>query len=143
MIESGFKRAFYALGIFIAGLHLVGFGIWKNGDAYASNPTWRFIQNVWSFELLLLKIIFGCLFVYVLTLISKSLATKDEPKKSKSETEKPPENYKLEHLPQPIKPQVHSIPNTVTVVDLPRPESLPAEELKRRALKQITGKEFK
>ena len=149
LIESGFKRAFYALGIFLAGLHLVGFGIWKNGNATASNPTWNFISAVWNFELLLLKIILGCFLIFVLIVITKLLATNEEAKKSISETIEHPKKLNFTQTAKPkdiqlpvAKHQATSTQNIISNPEPPKPEPLSAEELKRRALKQITGKEF-
>lgn len=143
MIESGFKRAGFALGIFLAGLHFVGIGISNNGNANFSNPTWNFIQNVWSIELLLLKIILGCFLVYVFAEVLKLLAANAETKNSKLEVENTLKPAQLNISTQTLKHQSQPSPTTSSVPTASSsPEPLSAEDLKRRALKQITGKEF-
>lgn len=141
MIRNEFHRVIFGLGVFWIGLHLVGLAIWQNGYVDPGNVIWRWFQSIWSFEFTLLKIILGGSALYILTSTIFNIYSFDETEKSKTA----PNNEALpkqpaitihHQNPAPSSPIATSTPGTV-----PTPPPPSADELKRRALKQITGKE--
>lgn len=120
----------------------MGLAIWQNGYAEPTNILWRWIQSVWSFELLLLKIILGGFAIYAITSIIFSFYSFQEKQKSKSESKKEdlPETTAITLLPI-VTDQVQPLMAVGKPIES-NPAPPTAQELKRKALKQITGKEF-
>ena len=142
------RDAFLGIGVAWAGLHLVGFGIYVNGGAYKGNPVWDFLSAIFQIELyaFLIAAVAAAIFVAVRVYIFLTTPLNETPPKpellagnknqlkqlevtSSTPTASTPSPPQQKPTPQPLEPLPPQPPPT-------------AAELKQRALRQITGKEF-
>jgi len=55
MFNDFLTRLIAAVGVFLAGLHVIGWGMTENGSAHPRNPIWRSLSAFFAFELDALK----------------------------------------------------------------------------------------
>lgn len=148
MKQNAFNRAWLAIGTFWAGVHLMGLTMWQNGGAEPDNVGWVLFQSLWRFEISLIK--WAALFAlyFILLIVVLELMGWVFQGRSKAASVVHPEiSVKPSPEPSPIQPPSAkqdanpAFRNTTARVPKPPPPPASAAELKRRAIKQITGKE--
>jgi hypothetical protein len=149
MIPKAFTRGCIALGTFWIGLHVIGIALWQSGNTGPRNMAWRLFQSVWTLEVSVLKLAFLLLVAIILMLFIFELTDWVFQKESKCDPINPPKNSAepvsaIRQIMIPNSKQdgtaVMKVVATHTIK--PQPAPLTAVELKRQALKQITGKEY-
>lgn len=141
MIESQSKRTLTSFAIILIGFNSIGFAMIQNGSNFAGNPAWEFIKLFWYLEVAALAIattVAGLSFIIFIIpkeqAASKQTACTLETQSILEISAKPAEpKQKVVSLEPPSTP-----PKPLKDPDPP----LTKEELKRKALRQITGKEF-
>jgi len=139
---NDFKQMLIGITIIIGGVNFVGFGIIFNGANHAANPVWGFFASFFYSETIVAAILIcGFFLFFILSFESKEniqpkpIAINEISKRQEITDEKPP---KIKVEPVFVQP--------VAIIPEPEPPPKPkptAAELKRKALDQITGREFK
>jgi hypothetical protein len=144
---SNFKDGFVFAGLWWLGLHIVALGLYNSGQAHRGNLAWRMVSVVLDAEKLVLQIMAAACLLgvvgLVIFLIIECCKKPPEPIAqpvcvATQEAEiiqiDQPELTTQAVVIKPIKP-----PEIPVITPAPPPT---AAELKRKALRQITGKEF-
>ena len=144
---QNFKERLAYAGLCWLGLHLVALGLYTNGQAHRGNLAWRMLSVILDVEKLVLQIVavvglLGIAWLLILFIIEcckkppEPVAQPVEVATPKAEIiqNDPPKRTSQSAKVEPIKP-----PEILASIPDPPPT---AAELKRQALRQITGKEF-
>ena len=144
---SNFKDGFVFAGLWWLGLHIVALGLYNSGQAHRGNLAWRMLSVILDAEKLALQIaaaacLLGVAFLVIFLLIEcckktpEPIAQPVQVEMTKAEIIEidQPELTTQAVVIEPINP-----PKISVITPTPPPT---AAELKRKALRQITGKEF-
>ena len=156
-MNKQFRDALLGIAAAWVCLHFVGFEIYSNGGAYPGNLAWDLISPIFEFERVVLEVAaaVGAIFLIVRVYLFVAAAISYKPQKpntlATSEISKEPSHplpqrqTKNDLLPPPpiiSPPPPLPEPTPAKLAPTPPLTPLTAQELKERAIKQITGKEF-
>lgn len=146
-MQSNFKEGLLYGGLCWLGLHLVALGLYQNGGAHQGNLAWRLLSVILDAERLALQIIAAAFLlgvaVLAIVLFLECFKKPPEPVTQPVRIEAPKaEIIRIDH-PELTTQALATGPIKTPEISVLTPEPPPtAAELKRKALRQITGKEF-
>lgn len=149
MFNGFLTRIVAAVGLFVAGLHVIGWGMIENGSAHPRNPIWQRLSSFFAFELEALKFLgwvalaIVAIFVAIRAVLGlrERLGAEKSPE-SMQEATRCPSAPALTYCSTPS-PRVDVIAPVPTRLPERRPEPAPPrpaptpEELKKKAIDQI------
>jgi len=130
------------IAIIIGGFNFVGLGMIYTGANYDSNPTWGFFQSLFYFEFVAIAfVVCGYILLQILFYTSPE---KVEPKPIATNVIRPRQELVDENPPEIKQKSILVQPPIIMPKPEPPPKPVPtAAEMKRKALEQITGRDFK
>ncbi len=139
-IDRGLK----AFAVYWGGIHLIGLMMFSNGQTGRDDWLWGLISPIFILEAWLFGLVVAAVIIY---LVYDFCTFGDEECEERAKQTQPKAISTVEHHPKPTNEptalQEISVPTPTAEPPKPRPPSPPTpEELKRKALRQITGKEF-
>lgn len=138
-IERGLK----AFAVYWGGIHLIGFMMFANGQTERDYWLWGLISPIFILEAWLLGLVVAAVIIY---LVYDFCTFDDEECEERAKQTQLKTISTVEHYPkrinQPTALQEMPVPPPNAEPPKPPPPPLTPEELKRKALRQITGKEF-
>jgi hypothetical protein len=146
-MTDSFERGLKALAFYWLSLHGIGFMMFTNGQTSRDNWLWGVLSSIFLFEAWVIGIVASGFVIYGLYEIYSFISLEINEPPPRTETEL---KLRFEPNPKPIYEPIYrfSEPPAVPIVEplKPKPKPIPPpptpEELKRKALRQITGKEF-
>lgn len=139
-IDRGLKAlAFYWLSI-----HGIGLMMYSNGQTSRDNWLWGILSSVFKFEAWGLGVFAAGAIIYLVYDICTFIFAESEEleKTTQLDAQLPIEPYSKQGI-EPTTLQAMPVPTATVEAPKPKPPPPPTpEELKRKALRQITGKEF-
>jgi hypothetical protein len=144
---QNFKERLAYAGLWWLGLHIVALGLYNSGQAHKGNLAWRMVSVVLDAEKLALQVLAAACILGVVGLVIFLIAEccKKPTKQVVQSVQVAAQKAEIILIDQPKRTsqaaKVEPIKPTEIPVITPAPPPT-AAELKRKALRQITGKEF-
>jgi hypothetical protein len=146
-MHLNFKDGFVFAGLWWLGLHIVALGLYNSGQAHKGNLAWRMVSVVLDAEKLVLQImaaacilgVIGLVIFLIIECCKKPPEPIAQPVQIATQKAEIIQNDPPKRTSQVAKVEPKKTPEIPAITPAPQPT---AAELKRKALRQITGKEF-
>ncbi len=142
MIDAEFKDALKGIGVAAAGANFVGLGLIHIGSNVAGNPAWELITAFWYIEAAIVLIAIVLAIIFIIILLAQVPQASPEQVACNRETKSLLNNSLKPILLKQKACATPLVQASAPILKPPEPVRLTTAELKKKALKQITGKEF-